>query len=562
MKITTVVLSVCVGCLSFAGVSAAVSIAPTDSNIQYMGRWNFSDSSEPWVGWKGSTVKVKFNGTEITGEFDAGSSNEQYRIIIDGVANAGTTTFSSSRDTYTLASGLSDSEHTVEVMKETFINNNTTFYGFEITGSSPAILPLPPKPSLRIEYFGDSNMDGSSLYSERNSGGHGTYYAFPAVVSRMLNVEHNDQSVSGARLDGSGDNTVRSFIFSQDYYNQGYTPTFNPHVIVINAGANDVGAGKTTIKDRYKACITDLRSVYGAGPHIVLFNSYGWDPDEPANYSHEVISELAPGDTNISVCLFPWMWEKWHGSMIEHAGEANILADHIVSLGLGFTKVQESELFDSFGRNFNVANGSFEGAGIGSFGAFGWRYYDDSGVSRIHDSAVAPDGEYYLQLTAGGGGNSGSVMQGTDATGDFLPGPTTSTQDYYLTLMMKGTPGAQAEISTKYQVQEVYSYTGTPVVQNVSVTTSWKRYSVHLTAPSGVWQTFIRLRAVSGTVDFDNIRMSDSTDPDFSFDLDDLNEMAGDWLSDDAQWDIAPWPEGDDIVNIKDFALLTDFWEY
>ncbi|MFZ9012307.1 MAG: hypothetical protein ACO20W_10500, partial [Anaerohalosphaeraceae bacterium] len=118
-----------------------------------MGRWNFDNPSQPWVAWKGSTVKIKFSGTAITGEFDAGSSNEQYRIIIDGVPNADTTTFSWKKSTYNLASGLPDGEHTVEVMKETFNNNNTTFYGFEITGPSPPILPLQPKPSMRIEFF-------------------------------------------------------------------------------------------------------------------------------------------------------------------------------------------------------------------------------------------------------------------------------------------------------------------------------------------------------------------------------------------------------------------------
>ena len=166
---------------------------------------------------------------------DAGSSNEQYRIIIDGVPNANTTTFSWKKSTYTLASGLSDGDHTIEVMKETFNNNNTTFYGFEITGSSPAILPLPPKPSMRIEFFGDSNMDGTSLYSEQDSPDHGSYYAYPAVVSRMLNAEHNDQSVGGATIDGNGVNDVRTFIKSADYYNENnWMPNFNPDVIVIN----------------------------------------------------------------------------------------------------------------------------------------------------------------------------------------------------------------------------------------------------------------------------------------------------------------------------------------
>ena len=191
MKISTVVLlSFCAGFLTFTQISSAVSITPSNPNIQYMGRWNFSDSSQPWVKWKGSTVKIRFNGTSITGEFDAGSSTEQYRIIIDGVPDTSTTDFTSSRDTYILASGLTDGDHTVEIMKETFNKNNTTFYGFEIAGSSPAILALPPKPSLRIEYFGDSNMDGSSHYSE-----HGDMIrlrSLPRVTSTASRVSYKD----------------------------------------------------------------------------------------------------------------------------------------------------------------------------------------------------------------------------------------------------------------------------------------------------------------------------------------------------------------------------------
>ncbi|MHC5183938.1 MAG: GDSL-type esterase/lipase family protein [Planctomycetota bacterium] len=537
-------------------ISFALSVDPSHSSIQYMGRWNFDDPSQPWVAWKGSAVKIKFSGTGITGEFDAGSSNEQYRIIIDGVPNADTTTFSWKKSTYTLASSLSDGEHTVEVMKETFNNNNTTFYGFEITGSSPAILPLPPKPSMRIEFFGDSNMDGSSLYSEQDQGDHGSYYAYPAVVSRMLNAEHNDQSVGGATIDGNGDNDVRSFIVSQDYYNQGYTPTFNPQVIVINAGANDIyGANKNTIKNRYKTVITDLRTVYGASPHIVLFNAYGWDPDEPAEYTHEVVTELAAtGETNVSVCLFPWMWEQWHGSMV------------ILSLGLGFTQVQDAEIFNPFGLGFDVVNGSFENKAIGGFDAFGWRYFNDPGVNRVYDPAVAPDGDYYLSLTHNTGGTYwGSVHQGTDATGDLLPGALAATQDYYVTLMMKGTSGAQAEISAEHQQQAVYDGGVTGIdAQTVDVTANWAEYTVHLTAPSGTWKNRIRLRATSGTVNFDAVSMSDTLPPvpcqdGGDCDLSDLLAMLNQWLSTDSQWDIAPDP-GDGQVDFLDFAALSQQW--
>ena len=55
----------------------------------------------------------------------------------------------------------------MELFKETF-NGKTLFYGLEVEGVG--LLPLPERPALRIAFFGDSNMDGSSNYSEKNNG--------------------------------------------------------------------------------------------------------------------------------------------------------------------------------------------------------------------------------------------------------------------------------------------------------------------------------------------------------------------------------------------------------
>ena len=55
----------CFMAVIFTGCDAAnvVTIAPTDANIQYHGRWNFSDPSVPWVYWQGSSIIVNFDGT-------------------------------------------------------------------------------------------------------------------------------------------------------------------------------------------------------------------------------------------------------------------------------------------------------------------------------------------------------------------------------------------------------------------------------------------------------------------------------------------------------------------
>jgi hypothetical protein len=315
----------------------------------------------------------------------------------------------------------------------------------------------------------------------------------------MLGAEMHNQSVGGATLYNGGDNSVGSFIFSEDYYNQdpNYRSGFDPHIIVVNAGANDVGSGKSVIKRRYKNVVADLRTVYGPDPKIILFNSYGWDGNEPANYSHEVVTEL--GDPNLSVCLFPWLWEQWHGCQWDHSGEAYILLDHITSLNPDWQQVNPGDIIDGFGRNWDVANGSFEHAA--PFGGFGWRYRKD-GVERIHDPGGAADGEYYIRLDAGE-----KVHQPTDATGDFLPGATKGGETYYVTAKIRGvSEGARAQIFFDFQGQQIWTR-GKEHPTTFDLSTEWHMYQASIVAPAGHWTLFTTLKSLSGTVDFDDVKM-------------------------------------------------------
>jgi hypothetical protein len=474
----------------------AVSVAPTDTRIQYHGRWNFSDPSVPWVYWQGSSILVNFDGTGIALDIEAESGTEQYRIILDGTPQPNRL-YVTGRETNVVASGLAPGVHTLQVMKETWYGDKAFFHGLEVTGDG--LVTPPPRPTLRLEFFGDSNMDGSSSYSEKNSGDMGTYYAFPAMVARMLGAEMNLQAVGGAKLDNNGDNDVRSFIFSEDYYNQdsGYRSGFDPHVIVVNAGANDLPSPKNMIKNRYKAVIADLRSVYGTNAHIVLFNAYGWDTKEPAQYIQEVVDEVGG---NLSACQYSWLWERWHGCQWDHSGEAHQLIDHLAIVNPAWAPVATNDIIDGFGRNFDVANGSFEHQA--PFGGFGWRYRQD-GVQRVRDPAGAAKGDYYIRLEAGE-----EVHQPIDATGDALPGATTNNQVYYVSAMIRGTtPGAVAQINADYEGQQLYNR-GNGVTRSFPVTPTWQHYTTTFTAPNGTWKTFLILRASAGTVEFDDVHMS------------------------------------------------------
>jgi hypothetical protein len=480
-----------------ASPASSLTIAPDDPRIRYTGRWNFSNPSAPWVYWQGSSIIINFEGTGISAELEAQSRTEQYQVVLDGVAQPHRLSVTG-RQMKVLASGLTPGIHSLQLMKETWVGGKSYFHGFEVTDGT--LTAPPPRSGLRIEFFGDSNMDGSSNYSEKSSGNMGTYYAFPAMLTRMLGAEMNLQAVGGAKLDNNGDNDIRSFIFSEDYYTQdsGYRSGFDPHIIILNAGAADVGAGKETIKSRYKAVIADLRTVYGPDPHIVLFNAYGWDVNEPASYTREVVDEVGG---NLSVCLFPWIWEQWHGCQWDHSGEAHRLVHHLAEINPAWTQLAANDIIDGFGRNFDVANGGFEHQA--PFGGFGWRYMDD-GVQRVCNPSEAAEGSYYIRLEPGE-----MVHQAIDATGDVLPGGTADNQVYYVSAMVRGTPGAVAQINADFEAQQLYNR-GHGIMHSFGVTDDWQRYTTTFTAPNGSWKTFLILRSGGGTVEFDSVYMAGS----------------------------------------------------
>lgn len=488
-----------------SGRDRLIGVSPVDPKIRYTGRWNFDTPTGPTVGWQGSTVSVHFRGSAITAELDVGDKEERLRVIVDGVPEEPATTVTPGRQRLALADGLDpDAAHTLVLMKETYAGSALTFYGFEIAGSD--LLDLPPRPTMRIAFFGDSNMEGYSLYSEKDNGAIGTYYAYPATVARMLGAEMQLQARGSATLDGPTGNDVVSFVYSETYGQQDpdYRDAVDPQLIVVNAGANDIyrveaADRKTALKANYRSVVNALREVYGDEPHIIFYNAYSWDLDEPANYSHEIVDEVGG---SLSTLLFPWCWEQWHGDMVDHAGQARRLAQYIESLQLGFELRQDAEVVSGYGRGFDVANGSFEGGARDGYGGFGWRYFED-GVERVRDAGGAANGEFFIRLEPGE-----LVHQCVDATGDFEPGPTRDAQQYLVTASIRSAgDSGEAIISADFEEQALYRRAN-PIQRRFSVTGQWRDYAAQFTAPDGTWKVYVGLESAAGSVEFDNIRMT------------------------------------------------------
>jgi hypothetical protein len=73
--------------LTMCSITSAVVIDPSDSNIQYMGRWIHDNPSLPTIGWEGGAITVNFEGTGIKATIDADDGPDNcydfFRVVID-----------------------------------------------------------------------------------------------------------------------------------------------------------------------------------------------------------------------------------------------------------------------------------------------------------------------------------------------------------------------------------------------------------------------------------------------------------------------------------------------
>jgi len=493
MKKRIAVLMFCA--MLICGIAQAASfIDPSNPNIQYRGRWDYSNRSAPWCHAKSSTIIANFQGTSIAVNFSGGTS-DYIRVIIDDDAQ-GSVKIPTPVGLTTLVSGLSDTIHKIKIVKETD-QGRMTFNGFRLDDGKSLNSP-PPSPTRKIEFYGDSNQAGYSLESERNDSDvalRGNYYTYPAIVARMFNAEYVNFSKSGSTI-GSTDTAHNRIDWSSstplwDFNN------FQADLVVLNVGANDKGPERRK-KDKYHAFLDDLRAEH-PNAHIMLYNAFGWSFSEPANFIHEVIAEQ--GDPNMSSAVFPWVFAQWHGCQYDHAGMAMYLADHLQAT-LGWTPVAPQDVFSGFGRDGDVANGSFEE--VAPFGGWGWRYFDDPGVSREYDPSGAHDGgaydgDYYLRLS------DGAHSQQTN--------PCDSGETVTLTAWMRGASnGDQVDMTIDFRDQGDGGREVAPVAaftDTKTLTTSWAEYSFAATAPTSgnpIFGTRITFTAAAGdTVDIDDV---------------------------------------------------------
>jgi len=470
------------------GTDDLVTVPIDQAPAHFVGRWGLDDPAAPWCAWQGCTLALRFDGTAVAIDLDPGAAAEGFRVLVDG-DDLGRIEVSSGVQTVTLAEGLAVGPHDLELVRETYRGTNLVVGTVSVTGAG---LETPAdRPTRHIVFYGDSNLAGDSLTSERNHYGWqhvGTHFGLAGILARRFDADYQNISVSGETTAG-----LEQLVGRMDYWSPqpAYDHSrFPADVVVVNVGANDVYSPLASRRADMLSLWATLRAAH-PDAHIVVANGFGWSFAEPATFTRDLADDF--GDADMSVVHFPWVFEQWHGCEYDHAGMADVIAQHLEG-ELGWV-ADDSDVLVGFATDGVVANGSFEG--LAPFGGFAWRYLDGVGVERLVDPALAHDGDALLRLADGG-----SVHQ---------PWPASAGDTVAVTAWLHGAAGGeQAELTVDARDGEMYSMPMFRHDEAVTLAAGWQEVSFEVELPGDtprpIVHTRLTLRALPGsTVEVDQV---------------------------------------------------------
>jgi len=302
------------------GIPAAtplpVQIAMNDSNLHFMGRWDMSNVSGMDCSWSGSAVAIHFHGTAINAQLILG--NNRFEVVVDGVP---TKVLVGPAGLYSLASGLSDADHTVQLFKDTEAFVGTAkFSGFQLSQGG-TILPY-PIPAHRIEVIGDSiscgyGNEATDPKQRFSPATENAYWSYGAVAARAFGADYTCIAWSGKKL--WPDNTVVS-LYDRVLPTQP-EPVWKfdapkPDAVLINLCTNDFAPGNPNEEGWTKAYHVFIDQVRKNYPDVTIYLALGsmmsdqWPPGRNAlstarSYIQRVVTECnSAGDSKVHFLEF------------------------------------------------------------------------------------------------------------------------------------------------------------------------------------------------------------------------------------------------------------------
>jgi len=335
-----------------AGINDGLKLFKADnSKIQYTGRIDFSNPVVPRIWAPGVYITAKFKGSRcqiLINDENGGNNHNYIEIIIDG-KDPYRVELTDKTNVINVPAGLADTEHTVIICKDTESNiGYIDFIGFRCE----KLLPLPSKPSRKIEYIGDSITSGTGMDQSLIPCGkgqwfdqHNAYMSYGALTSRNLNAQWQLTALAGVGLVHSccDMNVLMPQIYDKVFL-RGDTITwdfkaYRPDVVTICLGQNDGPKQDSTVFcSAYVNFIKSIRQQYPQADIICLSSPMGDSTltNVLKRYLKAITSSLhASGDKKIHRYFFSRQYHNGcggHPDLDEHKLIADELTAYIKQL--------------------------------------------------------------------------------------------------------------------------------------------------------------------------------------------------------------------------------------
>ena len=290
---------------------------------RWLGRVDATDPDAVRFAWQGAGLIATVNGSEIAVALRTeGTDTVFFQPLVDGVEAERFEVPSGADRTVTVATGLSATDHVVELLRDTEgMYGVSTFLGF----ASGTVVGAPAARGRLVEVVGDSisagygNLgvephpnwvaDPACHWTAENS----SYFAtYAAIAGRALGAEVSTIARSGwgmsRDLSGNASGVLSSVygnaVGTEDLTPWGFTPEAS--AVVINLGTNDQAPGDpgAAYETAYLAFLDDVRSHYPDAWIFLAIGSMLGDTERDTILGHlenVLAARVGGGDDRVSV---------------------------------------------------------------------------------------------------------------------------------------------------------------------------------------------------------------------------------------------------------------------
>lgn len=320
-----------------------IKINGADASVSTFGRHSLADGL-PAFDWPNSGFRFRFKGNGVILSFKTFKTPYTFYVLV-GVDGKQQRFALSTGDEKIIIEGLTDKEHSLELIKITEGEERIVFAGADIFGKSPAIMPAEEKPyPLKIEFLGDSLTAGYGNLAPATEKLFHTFEqdstrAYAYICASLLGADAHYECISGQGIyqncNGVKSNEIPTFFThaSRETKEPWDFSSWTPDVVVINAGTNDY-CGKVTDENFTNAAADFLRLIRSKYPKALIIWAYGMTQKLAFPAIKTAIAEV--NDPSVRLLALESMYDKkdelggnGHPNVKSHKRVGRFVADYI-----------------------------------------------------------------------------------------------------------------------------------------------------------------------------------------------------------------------------------------